>query len=62
MNPVFIFLVIIVAVILWFVLSFMFIPFGSFLKKRCQKMIDIAMQDDAESENKNNVKSEENEL
>ena len=61
MNPVFIFLVIIVAVILWFVLSFIFIPFGSFLKKRYQKMIDIAMQED-DPETENNVKSEENEL
>lgn len=33
MNPVLVFLVIVAAIILWFLLSFVFVPFGRFISR-----------------------------
>lgn len=45
MNPVFWLLVIIVAVILWFLISFIFIPLGSVLVKKWDKTVEILNKD-----------------
>lgn len=41
MNPVFVFLVILVAVLLWFLLSFAFIPLGKLIYRIWKDTIDI---------------------
>ncbi len=41
MNPVFWLLIIIFAVILWFIISFVFIPLGTMLLKKWNKTIEI---------------------
>lgn len=40
MNPVFVILIIVAAVILWFILSFVFIPFGALLYKIWKNTLD----------------------
>lgn len=40
MNPAFIFLVIIIAIVLWFILSFIFFPLGKFLYRIWKNAID----------------------
>lgn len=46
MNPVFWLLVIIFAVILWFIISFVFIPLGRSAFKRWDKTIEILNKED----------------
>lgn len=41
MNPVFWLLVLLIAVALWFILTFVFIPLGNTLLKKWNKTIDI---------------------
>jgi hypothetical protein len=41
MNPVFWLLIIILAVVLWFIISFVFIPLGSFVLKKWNKTLEI---------------------
>ena len=57
MNPVFWLLVIIGAVILWFIISFIFIPLGNVLLKKWDKTIEILNTEeninDEKGENKN---------
>lgn len=48
MNPVFIFLVLIGAVIVWFLLSALFYPFGSFLYHIWSNAVDKINKEDKE--------------
>ena len=57
MNPVFIFLVIVAAIILWFLLSFIFIPLGSFILRWLREIKEITEYDG----NKENNEGEQNE-
>lgn len=50
MNPVFWLLVAVSAVILWFAISFIFIPFGSFIVKRMKGISDIINYEETENE------------
>ena len=50
MNPVFIILVIIGAILLWFLLSFVFIPLGKLVYKVVKDAIDIMNKDDNKEE------------
>ena len=51
MNPVFIFLVILAAVLLWFLLSFVFYPLGKFLHRLWTDASDeMNKEDKAETE------------
>lgn len=56
-NPVFWLLVIIIAVILWFLISFIFIPLGSVLVKKWDKTVEI-LNKDTESTNKGENENE----
>lgn len=53
--PVFIFLVIVAAIILWFLLSFLFIPLGGFILRWVKEIKEITEYD----ENKENNKGEQ---
>lgn len=53
MNPVFIFLVLVGAVILWFLLSVLFYPFGRFLYRIWKDAVD-EMNREENKENKEN--------
>lgn len=53
MNPVLIFLVILVAIILWFLLSFAFYPLGRFIYRLWKDAVDEINKKD-ESEEKEN--------
>lgn len=57
MNPVFWLLVIIGAIILWFIISFIFIPFGSLILKKWDKTIGILNKETKEN-NSNDEKGE----
>ena len=46
MNPVFVILVLLCAVILWFLLSFVFYPFGRLLYRIWKEAIDEMNRDD----------------
>lgn len=50
MNPVFWLIVILGAVILWFLLAFIFYPFGKFLWKIANDAIEELDKDDKEKE------------
>ena len=52
MNPVFWFLIIIVAVLLWLAISFIFIPVGSLLLKMMKRIFNIINYEEKESESK----------
>lgn len=58
MNPVFIILVILVAILLWVLLSFIFYPIGEFICKIIKDTFDIINEND--KNNKNNEKKEKN--
>ena len=53
MNPVFVFLVILGAVVLWFLLSFVFFPIGKFIYRIGKDAID-EMNREENKENENN--------
>lgn len=51
MNPVFVFLVILIAVLLWFLLSFAFFPLGKFIHILWKDVIDeMNKKDEKEKE------------
>ena len=52
MNPVFWFLIIIAAVLLWLAISFNFIPVGSLLLKMMKRIFNIINYEETESESK----------
>lgn len=52
MNPVFIFLVLVGAVILWFLLSALFYPFGRFLHRIWKDAADEINREDQNKEKK----------
>lgn len=52
MNPVFWFLVIVIAVIMWFAISFIFIPLGTRISKKMKKISDIFEYEETEQEQK----------
>lgn len=52
MNPVFWFLIIIAAVLLWLAISFIFIPVGSLLLKMMNRIFNIINYEEKESESK----------
>ena len=58
MNPVFWLLIIIFAVILWFIISFVFIPLGSIALKKWNKTLEILNR---ETEDNNEKKEKEDE-
>lgn len=51
MNPVFIILVLLVAVLLWFLLSAVFRPVGKIIYRLWKDAVDIMNKDDEEKEN-----------
>lgn len=53
MNPVFVFLVVLGAVVLWFLLSFVFFPIGKFIYRIGKDAID-EMNREENKENENN--------
>lgn len=54
MNPALILIVIILAIVLWFLLSFVFIPFGKFLYRIGKDTLDIMNEEfNDEKENEN---------
>lgn len=50
MNPVFIILIILGAILLWFLLSFAFIPFGKLVYRVIKDAFDIMNKDDNKEE------------
>lgn len=55
MNPVFGILVVAGLVVLWFIISFLFIPFGRMMLKKWNKTVEILnKQDQIEKENEEN--------
>lgn len=52
MNPVFIILVILGSILLWFLLSFVFIPLGKLIYKVVKDVIDIMNKEDNNKEEK----------
>lgn len=54
MNPVFWFLIIIAAVLLWLAISFIFIPVGSLLLKMMKRIFNIINYEEKESKSKEN--------
>ena len=50
MNPAFIILVILGTILLWFLLSFVFIPLGKLVYKVAKDAIDIMNKEDNEEE------------
>lgn len=52
MNPVFWFLIIIAAMLLWLAISFIFIPVGSLLLKMMKRIFNIINYEEKESESK----------
>lgn len=54
MNPAFVILVLLGVVILWFLLSFAFMPFGRFLYRIWKDAIDEMNKDDKEGKEKEN--------
>lgn len=52
MNPVFWFLIIIAAVLLWLAISFIFIPVGSLLLKMMKRIFNIINYEEKELESK----------
>lgn len=52
MNPVFWFLIMIAAVLLWLAISFIFIPVGSLLLKMMKRIFNIINYEEKESESK----------
>lgn len=52
MNIVFYFIVILIAILLWALLGFVFIPLGKFLYKLIKDPVDIMMQDEDKNSNK----------
>ena len=50
MNPVFLLLIIIGAIILWFILTFAFIPLGNLILKKWDKTIEVLNKENNEEE------------
>ena len=54
MNIVFYFIVILIAILLWTLLSFVFIPLGKFFYKLIKDPVDIMMQDSEDNKDNEN--------
>ena len=54
MNPVFVILVILTAIILWFLLSFVFFPLGKFICRIGKDAIDEMNREENEEEKEKN--------
>lgn len=54
MNIVFYFIVILIAILLWALLGFVFVPLGKFLYKLIKDPVDIMMQDSEDSKDNEN--------
>ena len=54
MNPVFIFLITLGLIVLWFLLSFVFFPFGKFLYRIGKDAIDEINREENTKEKENN--------
>lgn len=52
MNPVFWFMVIVIAFLLWLAISFVFIPLGRFLAKRMKGISNIINYEETDEEKK----------
>ena len=52
MNPVLIILVILTAILLWFLLSFAFIPFGKLIYRVVKDAIDVMNKEDKDEKEK----------
>lgn len=52
MNPVFVILVILAALLLWFLLSFVFYPLGKFVFRIWEDAVDEMNREDKEKEKK----------
>lgn len=52
MNPVFWFMVIVIAFLLWLAISFVFIPLGRFLAKRMKGILNIINYEETDEEKK----------
>ena len=57
MNPIFWFLVLLCAAVLWFAISFIFIPLGSFVVKMIKRILNIINYE--ETKNEETVKTDE---
>lgn len=57
MNPVFWILIALGTVLLWFIISFLFIPFGRIMLRKWNKTMEILNKEDQEE--KENVKNEQ---
>ena len=53
MNPVFVFLVLVGAVVLWFLLSALFYPFGRFLHRIWNAVDEINREENKEKDKEN---------
>ena len=60
MNIVFYFIVILIAILLWALLGFVFIPLGKFLYKLIKDPVDIMMQDSEDNKDSKDNKDNEN--
>lgn len=54
MNIVFYFIVILIAILLWALLGFVFVPLGKFLYKLIKDPVDIMMQDSEDNKDNEN--------
>lgn len=55
MNPVFWLLVLVGVVVLWFAISFIFIPLGRAISKKMKKISDIINYEETKTEQKENT-------
>lgn len=54
MNPAFIILVVLATILLWFLLSFVFMPLGSFVYRIVKDAFDVMNKDDEKEEKEKN--------
>ena len=59
MNPLFWILVIIFLVILWFIISFVFVPLGQFVIKQCDKTMKILNKEEVKGQGEEKEKKHE---
>ena len=58
MNPIFWLLVLLCAVLLWFAISFIFIPLGSLVVKMMKRILNIINYEETTTEQKENNEDE----
>jgi len=58
MNPIFWLLVLLCAVLLWFAISFIFIPLGSIVVKMMKRILNIINYEETTTEQKENNEDE----